>query len=121
MRLTLEQYATISNYSFASATVVLSLACLTYLAQWAFARTVETPALADQPASVGAHDGAEAADERETAAQAEEQVTRYDVARSIAGSLTGVAWGIILVSVVSRGVAAERAQGGSEYGVARGR
>jgi len=115
MGLTLEQYATISNYSFASATVVLSLACLTYLAQWAFARTVETPALAEQPASVGAHDGAEAADERETAAQAEEQVTRYDVARSIAGSLTGLAWVIILVSVVTRGLAAERVPWGNMY------
>src|SRR5690625_1461013 len=113
MGLTLEQYATISNYSFASATVVLSLSCLTYLARWAFARTVETPALAEQPASVGAHDGAEAAGERETAAQAEEQVTRYGVARSIAGSLTGLAWVIILVSVVTRGLAAERVPSGN--------
>lgn len=114
MGLTLEQYATFSNYSFASATAVLFLACLTYLAQWAFARTVDTSAMAEQPAAVGAHD-APAEQARASKASAEAQVTRYDLARSIAGSLTGLGWVIVLAGVVTRGLAAERVPWGNMY------
>lgn len=112
MGMSLAQYATVSNYSFASAAAVLSLACLTYLAQWAFARAPQA-ATALVP-STGTATGTAQPDQRADTAEGS-QASKYDMAGSIGTSLTGLSWLIVLVAVVTRGLAAERTPWGNMF------
>jgi cytochrome c-type biogenesis protein CcsB len=99
--MTLAQYQQISNYAVASATVVLGLAFIAYVAQWGFARNV-----APDRALVGAGAATPAP---------EEDADRSDVAGGIGLSLTGLAWFVLLVGVVARGLSAERVPWGNMY------
>ena len=101
--MTLAQYQQISNYAVASATVVLGLAFVAYVAQWGFARNV-----APDRALVGAGAGA-------PAAAPEEDADRSDVAGGIGLSLTGLAWFVLLIGVVARGLSAQRVPWGNMY------
>ncbi|MCW2830256.1 MAG: ccsB [Aeromicrobium sp.] len=103
--MTLENFAQVSNYAVASATGILALAFVAYVAQWSFARTL-TPSrerelvLPDGGAATPAsHDPEE----------------RSDMAGGIGFSLTGLAWVVLLVGVVTRGIAAERVPWGNMY------
>lgn len=122
--MSLEQYANLSNYALASAAVVAFLACLTYLAQWAFAREP-----AQRPPEAVKASTNRAVSDQTPAAEADRpyegetkgsetallQVSRYDLAGSIALSLTRLAWFLVLVGVIARGIAAERAPWGNMY------
>ena len=101
--MTLAQYQQISNYAVASATVVLGLAFIAYVAQWGFARNV-----APDHALVGS--GADVAPPAPT-----EDADRSDVAGGIGLSLTGLAWFVLLVGVVARGLSAQRVPWGNMY------
>jgi cytochrome c-type biogenesis protein CcsB len=101
--MTLAQYEQISNYAVASATVILGLAFVAYVAQWGFARNV-----APDRALVGA--GASTPDSEPL-----EDADRSDVAGGIGLSLTGLAWVVLLVGVVARGLSAERVPWGNMY------
>ena len=102
--MTLAQYEQISNYAVASATVILGLAFVAYVAQWGFARNV-----APEHALVGA--GGVSAD----AAEPVEEADRSDVAGGIGLSLTGLAWIVLLAGVIARGLSAQRVPWGNMY------
>ena len=99
--MSLADYANFSNYAVASATVVLALSWLAYLAEWGFARQV-APTRELVPA--GAPTAAlEANDERS------------EVAGGIGTSLAGLSWFVLLAAVVARGLAAQRVPWGNMY------
>ena len=108
--MTAETLATISNYSVASATVVIALGFLAHMAEWGFARKVSA-----EPVAVAA-DGAAAPvgspiDRGADGAEAE----RPDVLSSIGVSLTGLGTLLLLVGFVTRGFAADRVPWGNMY------
>jgi len=101
---TLEQWGNLSNYSVVSATVVLALAFVAYAAQWGFARKVV--AVREQVSvPAGADDQTLAGPEPD----------RSDAAGGIGYSLTTLAEVILVVGVVTRGLAAERVPWGNMY------
>lgn len=110
----LEQYAQISNYSVASATVVVALAFLAHVAEWGFARQ---PAL--QPTSSSPVNGAQSVP-LETSQPSELGAPRSDVFSGIGVSLTTLATLILWVGVLTRWAAAQRVPWGNmyEFGVA---
>ena len=97
--MSLADYANFSNYAVASATVVLALSWLAYLAEWGFARQV-TPS----KQLVGAG-GAVQVDLPE----------RSQVAGSIGTSLATLSMVVLLAAVTARGLAAERVPWGNMY------
>jgi len=104
--MTLAEFANFSNYAVASATIVLALAWVAYLAEWGFARQV-------QPSKkVVASDGSGVASTDE---QLSELPERSQAAGRIGTSLTVVSWGILLAAVIARGLAAERVPWGNMY------
>ena len=105
--MTLADYERLSNYAVASATVVLALAFVAYVAQWGFARKV-----APDRELVAVVEAGETTLSTGSTAEAEE---RSDVAGGIGFSLTVLATLILVVGVVSRGLAAERVPWGNMY------
>lgn len=101
--MTLEQYAQFSNYAIASATGVLALAFVAYVAQWGFARKVAPER--ELVLAGGDTPGAEQADPAE----------RSDLAGGIGFSLTQLSALVLLVGVVTRGLAAQRVPWGNMY------
>ena len=101
--MTLAQYQQISNYAVASATVILGLAFVAYVAQWGFARNV-----APDRALVGAGTSG-------SNPEPAEETDRSDVAGGIGLSLTGLAWFVLLVGVAARGLSAQRVPWGNMY------
>jgi len=90
--MSLADFAQLSNYAVASATVVVALAFLSHLAEWGFAKKPVRVSV-----SVGAPD--EVADAGpDTSA----------MLSSIAVSLTGLTVGLLFVGTVARGLAAQR-------------
>ena len=104
--MTLAEFANFSNYAVASATIVLALAWLAYLAEWGFARQVEPSK------KVVASDGSGVVSTDE---QLSELPERSQAAGRIGTSLTVVSWGILLAAVIARGLAAERVPWGNMY------
>ena len=104
--MTLADFANFSNYAVASATVVLALAWLAYLAEWGFGRQVNTAT------ELVAADGSGVAS---TGRQLPELPERSRAAGRIGMSLTILAWGILLAGVIARGLAAERVPWGNMY------
>lgn len=104
--MTLAEFANFSNYAVASATIVLALAWVAYLAEWGFARQVEPSK------KVVASDGSGVVSTDE---QLSELPERSQAAGRIGTSLTVVSWGILLAAVIARGLAAERAPWGNMY------
>lgn len=100
--MTPEDYAQISNYAVASATGILALAFVAYVAQWGFARNVEVER---ELVSAGGGD----------APASSAPVERSDMAGSIGFSLTSLSLVVLLLGVVTRGVAAERVPWGNMY------
>jgi cytochrome c-type biogenesis protein CcsB len=92
--MTSEAYALASNYLIAAATIVLALAFVAHVAEWALARR-------------GALVVAGAGEESPAAAP--------DIAAGIGRSVTGLAALLLLVGVVSRGLAADRVPWGNMY------
>src|SRR5690349_3554348 len=105
--MSLSDYATASNYLIAAATVVLALAALAYVAQWGFARTL---APEREVVSTSSTTGTVV-----ELVETTESSERSDVAGGIGLSLTALAWLILLLGVVSRGIAAERVPWGNMY------
>ncbi|WP_293782119.1 c-type cytochrome biogenesis protein CcsB [uncultured Aeromicrobium sp.] len=105
--MSLEQYAQFSNYAMVSATCVLAFAFLAHVAEWALARKVEV----NEPALVGG------ADEHEASAAGSEQQgdPLTDRFSRIGVLLTGLATLLLIASVVTRGLAAERVPWGNMY------
>ncbi len=101
--MTLAQYQQISNYAVASATVILGLAFVAYVAQWGFARNV-----APDRALVGAGTSG-------SNPEPAEETDRSDVAGGIGLSLTGLAWFVLFVGVAARGLSAQRVPWGNMY------
>ena len=99
--MSLAQYEQLSNYAVASATVVLAIAFLAYVAQWGFARKVAPDR---ELVTTGASGGAVVPGPE-----------RSDVAGGIGFSLTGLAWIVLLAGVITRGLAAERVPWGNMY------
>ena len=105
--MSLEQFAQISNYSVASATVVVALAFLAHVAEWGFARQ---PALQLAPASIV--NGPQSGPLDEASQPGELRAPRSDVFSSIGVSLTTLATLILWVGVLTRWAAAQRDVGG---------
>jgi cytochrome c-type biogenesis protein CcsB len=99
--MTLENLAQISNYTVASATGILALAFVAYVAQWGFARNL-------------APEGGLALAGGEVVADADSD-ERSTMAGGIGLSLTTLATAVLLVGVVTRGLAAERVPWGNMY------
>ena len=97
--MTLERLGQLSNYSVASATGVLALAFVAYVAQWGFARSVAAPALVTAGGP----------------SEPEEEPDRSDVAASIGFSLTSLATVLLWLGVLLRGLSAERVPWGNMY------
>lgn len=94
--MTLADWAQLSNYAIASATVIVALAFLAHLAEWAFAsRSV--------PVSAG------------TVPTTEERPDKSTVLSSVGVSLTSLAAVILIIGAVGRGIAAERVPWGNMY------
>ena len=102
-----ETLAQVSNYSVASATVVIALAFLAHMAEWGFARKV-TP----EPVSVGATAGGPEGEESQTD---ENEVSRPDLLSAAGVSLTGLGTLLLLVGFATRGLAADRVPWGNMY------
>ncbi len=100
--MTIDQFAQFSNYAIASATGVLALAFVAYVAQWSFARNV-----APDREFVAAGKGA--SEPEQTGAE------RSNMAGGIGFSLTGLAAVILFAGVLARGLAAERVPWGNMY------
>ncbi|UYM06924.1 c-type cytochrome biogenesis protein CcsB [Solicola gregarius] len=121
--MSLEQYANFSNYSVASATVVLSLACLAYIAEWAFTRQVTSARRRDRAAqralvTTGAGDsGATASVAPTNDTSAADAEYRRELAARIGLSLTVLAFALLVVGVVTRSLASGefRAPWGNMY------
>ncbi|HYJ70553.1 MAG TPA: c-type cytochrome biogenesis protein CcsB [Nocardioidaceae bacterium] len=128
-----EQWATLSNNAVAAATVVFGLACIAHLIEWSITRQVsgadtsraetvgaEIARPARQAVSagqVGAFDGGQDAQSRRELAGEELGADEERVARfgRLGIALTVLAAACLLVGVVSRGFAAERAPWGNMY------
>ncbi|WP_338750272.1 c-type cytochrome biogenesis protein CcsB [Janibacter alittae] len=119
-----EMLAQYANYALASAALVVTVAMLCYALYLAQAVPVRERADADAkvPATVGgpAADGDAASDH--AAGTAVETPVRARKAAGIAGSLTWLAAGLLLLSAVMRGVAVERFPLGNlfEFSIAGG-
>lgn len=100
--MTLEDYAQISNYTVAAATGILALAFVAYVAQWGFARNVEPER---ELVNAGAVETPAASD----------SVERSNMAGGIGFSLTVLSTAVLLVGVLTRGLAAERVPWGNMY------
>ena len=122
--MTLTLWGSLSNLAFVSATVVYVLAFVAHTAEWAMARqpgTDETELR--EPASVGAasHGSARSDAGTVTAASTSQPQTRdgrgdrWDVFGRIGLSLTVLAFGIHLLGVLARGLAAERVPWGNMF------
>ena len=109
--MSLEQYATLSNYSVASATVVLGLACLAYLGEWAFTRQVSTArkrSRAERRDLVGTDGATVAVSDAPgdgSANGSDDAEYRRDAAARIGLSLTVLAFLLLAVGVVTRSLA----------------
>ena len=103
--MTAAQYEQFSNYAVASATGILALAFVAYVAQWGFARKI-----APERELVTAGVSAESSAIDEDSAS-----ERSDVAGGIGFSLTCLAWLVLLAGVVARGLSAERVPWGNMY------
>src|SRR5690348_18286251 len=103
--MTAAQYEQFSNYAVASATGILALAFVAYVAQWGFARRIAPDR---ELVTAGAAEGAPPSAE-DTASE------RSDVAGGIGFSLTGLAWLVLLAGVIARGLSAERVPWGNMY------
>ena len=86
--MTAESLAQASNYLIAAATVILALAFVAHVAEWALSKRV---------------------------AGDSDRATSSEIAAGIGRSVTTLAWGILLASVVSRGLAAHRVPWGNMY------
>lgn len=114
-----EQFAHVSNLAIYSATVVYALALLVHIAEWASAREVHHREGAETLVPVGAG----AAGSGMSAVTPDDSITqtggrgsdRTDTFGQIAMSLTVLAFGVHLVGVVSRGLAADRVPWGNMY------
>jgi cytochrome c-type biogenesis protein CcsB len=98
------QYEQFSNYAVASATGILALAFVAYVAQWGFARNIAPERELVAAGSPGQTPDADAA-----------PADRSDLAGGIGLSLTSLAWLVLLAGVVSRGLSAERVPWGNMY------
>jgi cytochrome c-type biogenesis protein CcsB len=93
---TAESYAQASNYLIAAATIVLALAFVSHVAEWALTkRSALVPV-------TGAEDPPEA-------------VTSAEIAAGVGRSVTGLAWLLLLAGVVARGLSAGRVPWGNMY------
>ena len=111
-----EQFAHLSNLAIYSATVVYALALLVHIAEWASAREVPLRADAESLVRVGGGSGLpDAADVDPMAPAGGQRVDRVDTFARIAMSLTVLAFGVHLVGVVARGLAADRVPWGNMY------
>jgi len=107
--MTTQTWATLSNQAVAAATVVFALAWLAHLAEWALTRSAApdraaVPALAGRPEPPDAGPPPTASAPDRGAALGRAGV-----------SLTVLAFGVLLVGVVARGLAAERVPWGNMY------
>ncbi|MDR7087889.1 cytochrome c-type biogenesis protein CcsB [Aeromicrobium panaciterrae] len=101
--MTVAQLAQFSNYAIASATGVLALAFVAYVAQWSFARGVVPDRELVSAGSAGAADADQPGAERSS------------MAGGIGFSLTALAAVILFAGVLTRGLAAERVPWGNMY------
>ena len=107
--MTLEQFASFSNYAVASATVVLALSWVAYLAEWALGRQFDATQRieAAQRVRVGST-GGQTIDEVA-------EVSRSELAGRIGLPLTVLGWLILLAGVATRALAAQRVPWGNMY------
>lgn len=107
--MSLEQYATFSNYSVASATVVLGLAFLAYLGEWAFTRQVSSASKrrrAQRPELVTSGGATVAAPDTPADEDGSGDVEyRRDAAARIGLSLTVLSFLLLVAGVVTRSLA----------------
>ena len=105
--MSVEQYANFSNYSVASATVVLGLACLAYIVEWALTRQVSSARKRNrskQRELVTTGGSAVTADSQpDDGSDAE---FRREVAARIGLSLSALAFALLVAGVVTRMLAA---------------
>lgn len=140
--MSLEQYATFSNYAVASATVVFGLAWLAYLVEWALGRqaegvrrdrvkagehvlvgsgpdAVDPPGGATADGAVDAPGDVSAGGPRESVGggtgDGRREITSGDLAGRIGLSLSVLAWLILLAGVIARALAAQRVPWGNMY------
>ncbi|HLR86011.1 MAG TPA: c-type cytochrome biogenesis protein CcsB [Nocardioidaceae bacterium] len=107
--MSLEQYANFSNYAVASATIVLALGCLAYIAEWAFTRQVtsakrEARARQKETVAVGAPSVEATPSESETA-DTEDATYRQEVAGRIGLALTILAFALLVAGAIARSLA----------------
>lgn len=94
--MSLAQFAQLSNYAVASATIVVSLAFLAHLAEWGFAKKPAQTAI-----SVGGQAGSESS-------PVDESVDKSALFSSVALSLTYLSAGLLFAGSLTRGLAAQR-------------
>jgi cytochrome c-type biogenesis protein CcsB len=111
-----EQFAHLSNLAIYSATVVYALALLVHIAEWASAREVPHRANAERLVRVGAGSASpEAVYDDPVGDAGRAGADRVDTFARIAMSLTVLAFGVHLIGVVARGLAADRVPWGNMY------
>lgn len=113
----LADYAQVSNYAIASATGIVALAFLAHVAEWGFARR-STPTSAQVPVAVTSGQGADEVDAPSGAGPVDGEAgapSRADVLSSIAYSLAVLSTVVLLVGMVTRGLAAQRVPWGNMY------
>ncbi len=108
--MSLEQFASFSNYAVASATLVIALAWVAYLAQWALGRKFEASQRIEISELVPSGSGATTHPPPDNDA-----AFRSEMASRIGLSLTVLGWLILLAAVVTRALAAQRVPWGNMY------
>ncbi len=106
-----EAFAQLSNAAVASAAVVLALACVAHLAEWAFAREVRPVRERDAVPAGGAPGPVPPSDPDATAPD----TSRSDRLGGIGISLTVLGTALLAAGVLTRGLAAERVPWGNMY------
>src|SRR5690606_5015949 len=102
--MSLEQYANFSNYSVASATIVLALGCLAYIAEWAFTRQLSSARKRARQAVLVGSDGASEAT-ADDAGDGGDAEFRREAAARIGLSLTILSFGLLVLGVITRSLA----------------
>src|SRR5690606_1465737 len=93
-----------SNYSVASATIVLALGCLAYIAEWAFTRQLSSARKRARQAVLVGSDGASEATADGAGAGGDAEFRREAAAR-IGLSLTILSFGLLVLGVITRSLA----------------
>lgn len=113
--MSLEQFAQLSNYTMVAATCVLALAFVCHVADWAMARKVEREEVTERDQAWVVSSGASVSPENNAVPDSDASYSISERFQAVGVSLSVLATGLLILSTVTRGFAAERVPWGNMY------